>query len=324
MKRRSFAVMLAAPFVPGCGKRDRGAVLESLVREVVAEMARDLSQQTGELHAAVLALDKEPRVVTLEHARECFGTSALSWKRAQAFRSGPFVSSQAFPRAAFWPASRAAIDAALAAPRVDEQLVEGLGVDARGLWALEYALFSPRADALLQDEKLRAYARELSRNVRGYAQRLSRELGDARAFARAFAEQGAHSVATLGAQSSDTLEVARGKLERAARAVAERTPPELAVEGHYSRTSTAVLRALLSGTEGLYRGGLEELATRVEPRVGPRVRAAFTLLHERVDALGPQLDLAAATQPDAFRAAQGALAELKHVYEVELRSALEG
>ncbi|MDF3066672.1 MAG: hypothetical protein K0R38_2273, partial [Polyangiaceae bacterium] len=29
-------------------------------------------------------------------------------------------------------------------------------------------------------------------------------------------------------------------------------------------------------------------------------------------------------QPDAFRAAQGALAELKHVYEVELRSALEG
>lgn len=291
-------------------------MLEALVREVVADMARDLSQQTRDLHAAVTAFGKAPSVATREEARRHFADAALAWKRAQAFRSGPFVSSQAFQRAAFWPVSVAAIDLALSAPVVDEPLVEGLGADARGLWALEFALFSERRPA---DEKLRRYAREVSANVLGYAQRLSRELGDGHAFARSFAEQGAHSVASLGAQSSDTLEIVRGKLERAAR-----TPPELSVEGYYSRTSTDVLQALLVGTERLYRGGLEELATRVEPRIAPRVRAAFALLHERIRALGPQLDLAAATQPEAFRAVVSALAELKHVYEVELRSALEG
>lgn len=297
-------------------------MLSGLVREVVAEMARDLSQQTREMHAAVAAFARGPSMTARARARERFTSAALAWKRAQAFRAGPFVSSQAFQRAAFWPASVPAIEGALSAPVVDEQLIQGLGVEARGLWALEYALFSPRFEGSGADEKLLGYARELSANVLGYAERLRRELGDARAFAHAFAQEGEQSVAALGAQSSDTLEVVRGKLARAARAVAESTAPELAVEGFHSRTSTEVLRALLVGTERLYRGGLEELATRVEPQVAGRVRGAFALLHQRVGALGPQLEVAVSARPEAYRAAVGALAELAHVYEVELRSAL--
>lgn len=318
MKRRSLALLLAAPLVGGCRPRDRRAVLEALAREVVADLAGDLAHRTRELHLAVTVFSNEPRPATRHDARRRFLDAVLAWKRAQAFRSGPFVSSHAFQRAAFWPTSSAAVGAALAAPVLDEQLVEGLGVEARGLWALEYLLFAPRFEEAMDDVKLRRYARELSANVLGYSRRLSSELGDAREFARSFAQGGADSVATLGAQSVDTLEILRGKLERAGR-----SPPELSVEGYLSRSSTDVLDALLTGTESLYRGGLEELATRVEPRVAPRVRGAFARLHERVHALGPQLELAVATRPEALRSAVSALAELKHVYEVELRSALE-
>lgn len=293
------------------------------MREVVAEMARDLLQRTLDLYAAVRTFQAAPSAATREQARRAFAAAALAWKRAQAFRSGPFASSQAFQRAAFWPASAAAIDSLLAAPVVGEQVVESAGVEARGLWALEQVLFAPRFEGAAEDAKLRSYALELTANVLGYARRLSRELGDARAFSRSFAAQGARSVEALGAQSVDTLELVRGKLDRAARLMVAPTAPELAVEGYYSRTSTDVMLALLIGTEALYRGGLEELATSVEPRVAPRVRGAYSRLHERVRALGPQLELAPATRPQAFRAAVGALAELKHVYEVELRSALD-
>jgi predicted lipoprotein len=316
-------LLLAGPLFAACAARDRRAVLESLVRGVVAEMARDLLQQTRALHSGVGVFAWSPSLATRAAARQRFAGAALAWKRAQAFRSGPFIGSQAFPRAAFWPASVGSIDKVLAAPDVNEQLVEGLGVDARGLWALEYVLFAPRFEPTPTDDKLRSYARELSANVLGYAERLARQLGDAREFARAFAEDDQRSVAALGAQSVDTLEIARGKLERAARAVAQGTAPELAIEGYYSRTSTDALRALLIGTQAVFRGGLEELASRVEPEVSRHVRDAFAHLHERTDALGPELDLAAATRPEAFRAAQSALAQLKHVYEVELRSALE-
>jgi hypothetical protein len=293
-------------------------VLEGLVLRVVAGMARDLTAQTQALHLAVTKLDDSPGAAARDEARRRFASAVRAWKRAQAFRSGPFVTSQAFPRATFWPARAEAVDAALAAPVLDEQLVEGLTVDARGLWALEYLLFAPRFEGSIGDAKVRRYARELSANVLGYARRASRELGDARAFARVFARSTSQSVAALGAQSVDTLEFVRGKLERATR-----MPPQLALEGYYSRTSTDVAAALLEGTESIYLGGLEELAERVDPRVPPRVRAAFSRLHGCFRALGPELDVAARTRPEAFRAATRALAELKHVYDIELRSVLD-
>lgn len=328
MKRRSFAVLLAAPLWSGCAERDRAAVLEGLVREVVAEMARDLAQQTRALHEAVRKLERAPSVASRSLARQRFLGAAGSWKRAQAFRSGPFVSSQAFQRAAFWPASARLIDDALSAEVIDEQLVEGLGVDARGLWALEYVLFAPRFEPsslgdAAPDVKLRRYALELSANVLGYAERLSRRLGDARRFARELGARGQTSVTALAGQSHDTLEIVRGKLERVARAVTDGTPLALAVEGYYSRSSTETLRALVVGADALYVGGLQELAARVEPDVARRTRKSFTRLQDCVRALAPELDVAFRTQPGPFRAAKDALAELQHVCEVELRSALE-
>ena len=82
----------------------------------------------------------------------------------------------------------------LSAPApIDEQRVEGLGVDARGLYALEYLLFDPRsanAMALANDPhgaRARAYALELAANVRGYADRVQRLLGDGHDYAKSFA-----------------------------------------------------------------------------------------------------------------------------------------
>jgi predicted lipoprotein len=323
LNRRRFVALLSAPLFVGCARRDRGAVLEALVRGVVADMAQGLTRRTRSLHDAVDAYESAPSASARAAARLRFGPAARSWKRAQVFRSGPFASSQAFHRAAFWPIDPSAIERAVSAAVPFEQLVEGSAVDARGLWALEYSLFSPGFEASSSDPKLAAYSRELSANVVGYAERLARLLGDGRLFARSFSAAGAASVAALHAHSVDTLEVARGKLERARLAVTEGTPLERAVEGYYSASSTDVLRAVLSGAEALFEGGLAELAASVEPEVAGHVRAAFSRLNASASALPPRLEVAAAIEPQLFRSVELALGELRHVYLVELGSALE-
>jgi uncharacterized protein len=323
LNRRRFVALLSAPLFAGCARRDRGAVLEALVRGVVADMAQDLTRRTRSLHDAVEAYAVTPSAAARSAARQRFVPAARSWKRAQAFRSGPFAASQAFQRAAFWPIDPALLERALSTPVAFEQLVQSSSADARGLWALEYALFSPNLAATSSDPKLAAFSRELSANVLGYAERLARLLGDAHAFASTFSGAGAASVAALQAHSVDTLEVARGKLERARRTAVEGTAPERAVEGYYSGSSTEVLRAVLSGAEDLFQGGLAELAAGVEPEVTRHVSAAYERLNARCSALHPRLEVAAATQLESLRSMELALAELRHVYDVELGSALE-
>jgi predicted lipoprotein len=293
-------------------------VLSGIITGVVADMARDLLAETRALDAALVASDREL-------ARSRFLAAALAWKRAQTFRSGPFVTSQAFQRAAFWPPNEQAIDAVLAAPAlVDTARVQGLGVDGRGLWALEYLLFSERhAAEWASSSTLRDYGRELSQNVLGYATRLSAQLGDAKRFAAEFAQGDQASVDALVTQIADTLEVVRGKLERVSRALREHTPLENALEGFHSQSSTAVATALVVGSQRLYRGGLNELVAQVAPEVDARARQGFDRLVTTLAALPPTLDAAVTTRADAFHAVETALRDLQHLFKAELTSALE-
>ena len=296
-------------------------------------MARDVVTETRALHVAVRAFRDDASAEHQQAAQLSFKSAALAWKRARAFRSGPFASTQAFQRAAFWPASTVAIEAVLAAPgAIDESLVEGLGVDARGLYALEYLLFGDAIAPVIaamgdQGLRVRAYAVELSSNVLGYASRLGRTLGDGQAFARSFADGGQASVNALTAQNLDSLEMIRGKLVRVARAVDAHAPLVTAVEGYFSRASVDIAQALLSGTRQLYLGGagggLAELVAAASPEIDQHVRQCFADADARFGALPRALEIAFTTRPGAFHAASASLEALQHVLKVEMLSALE-
>ncbi len=117
-------------------------MLAALVTRVVVGMARELRSESDALYVALRDLSGAPSPERQRTAQAVFKRAALAWKQAYAFRLGPFVDSNAFQRAAFWPARATSIDAVLGAPEpIDEQRIEQLGVDARGLWALEYLLF---------------------------------------------------------------------------------------------------------------------------------------------------------------------------------------
>jgi len=325
--------LAALPAAFGCGKRDQASVLSGLVKEVVLGMAREVRAESKTLHAAVRALSSEPSLERQRAAQSAFKRTTLAWKQAFAFRAGPFASSEAFQHAAFWPARLTVIDTVLGerAP-VDEYLVQQLGVDARGLYALEYLLFDEnhaRTMVLTGDphaERIRAFALELSVNILGYADRIQRLLGDGHEYAESFSKAGKQSVDTLAVQTLDTLSVVTGKFARIERARSEDRPLPFAVEGYFSGSSLEIVLAIVAGTKRLYvgggSGGLSQLVASASKPIDEHVRAAFADTEQRLRAVGMPLEVALDAQPGRFSSAAAAVAELRHVMEVEMVSAL--
>ncbi|HEY0466537.1 MAG TPA: imelysin family protein [Polyangiaceae bacterium] len=328
-----FGALLALPALFGCRKRDQASVLSGLVTEVVLGMAREMRAESKQLHAELRALSSEPSLERQRAAQAAFKRTTLAWKQAYAFRSGPFVSSEAFQHALFWPARATLIDGVLSdqAP-IDEQRVEQLGVDSRGLYALEYLLFdenNARSMLLPADthgQRARAYALELSVNVLGYAERIQRLLGDGHGFAVSFAQAGKLSVDALVSQMLDTLTVISGKFSRIERAQSEERPLPFAVEGYYSQSSLEIVLAIVAGIKSLYlgggSGGLSELVASASKAIDDHVSATFRETEQRLRAIGMPLEVALTAQPGRFSSGAAAVAELRHVIEVEMVSAL--
>ncbi|HEX2871079.1 MAG TPA: imelysin family protein [Polyangiaceae bacterium] len=327
--------LVAFSAVFGCGKRDQAAVLSALITDVVLGMARDMRTESGALHAALRALSRQPSAEHQRSAQAAFTRATLAWKRASTFRAGPFVSSRAFQRAAFWPARPQSIDEVLDSPEpIDEPRVEALAVDARGLYALEYLLFHAdhaRGMAVSSDQRgarARAYALELGANVRGYADRVQRSLGDGQDYAKQFAGRYQASLDTLVAQALDTLSVALGKFDRIERARRENVPLPAAVEGYFSGLSHQIVLAILTGTRLLYsgggKGGLSELVAAASQPIDDHVRQSFDAAEQQLRALGMPLETALDEHPKRFHAVAVAIRELRHVLEVEMQSALSG
>ena len=324
-------VALPAPF--GCEKRDQSSVLSGLVKEVVLGMAREIRAESKSLQVAVRALSSEPSLERQRAAQSAFKRATLAWKQAFAFRAGPFASSEAFQHAAFWPARATLVDAVLGDREpIDEYRVQQLGVDARGLYALEYLLFDEHnarrmlAAGDAQGERARAFALELCVNIWGYADRIQRMLGDGHEYAESFSKAGKQSVDLLVVQTLDTLSVVTGKFARIERARTEERPLPFAVEGYFSGISLEIVLAILTGSMRLYvgggSGGLSHLVASASKPIDEHVRAAFGETERQLRAVGMPLEVALDAQPSRFNRAAAAVAELRHVMEVEMVSAL--
>jgi predicted lipoprotein len=309
-------------------------VLEALARDVLGGMARDAFREASALHGAVQELCHWPDPTHHAAARRALAATLLSWKRAYAFRSGPFARSRAFQRAAFWPVSTAAVDAVLASQRpLAEHRVKALGVDAKGLFALEYVLFAAPFAGHLSDpvslagERARRFARELSTDVLAYAQRAVRLLGDGEAYAAGFARAGQQSIAELLAQSIDTVDIVAGKLDRVVRAAAQERPRSLAVEGYFSGMSLAIASALVDGTRQLYLGrgggGLAELVAHASVPVDAHARALFADVEASLGAVGKPLEIGVDTAPERIPIASASLAALARLLNGDVRVALD-
>jgi predicted lipoprotein len=345
MQRRELLKHAAAACLLGgsglCASCSKPATRAAVLRELATGVGRGdteaIAKKTAELTRAIADLSASPSDASLEAARTAWRGCLLAWKRAFAFRNGPIVDSNALLRATFWPPRLKEIDALLAdASRpVDEKAIEELGVDVKGLYAVEYLLFGSGApgedlagrfqgvDATRRKKLLAAFAA----NVAFYASTAASAMKDGKDFAERLASEATQSVNKIVNQMILTVEqVATERYAHVLGLAASQSLRASEVEGWPSRTSHRVAAVLLEGTEAIYAGtselGLSALVRPVAPVVDGRVRAAFSEAREKARALDAPLEQIARDRPRALQAAAKAAKALEIVLKTELPNAL--
>lgn len=341
MNRRELLRGSAAGALLLCGCRrpaspSREGVLKALVHEVVVPETAAVVTSSNELSSAVQAFADAPALEALTRARAAFTAALLAWKQAQCFRNGPMVETNAFVRTLFWPPRPEAIEAAAGGTALlDEAFVANLGVDARGVYALEYLLFplehsDEQALASFTSEagrRRRELARGLAANIAKYAENAGKALGDGTAYATSFAEDAQIHLSILVNQMIGTVEnLAVHRLEHVLRLGRSQRLVPREVEGWPSRTSHRIALAQLTGNQRLYRGGksggLAALALATAPAIGERVSERYAGAMRALRALPVPLEVVVKQDQPRLAAAAAATKALELALKVDLASAL--
>jgi len=332
MSSRLYRLLPLLLVLLGCARTPtREAALDALVVQQVAPDLRALEGacRTLETHAATLA--RAPSEATVEAARGAWRAALIAWQRVHAFHEGPLDETRALVRAHFWPLRVPALEVLVQSDRpVDDAHIAQLGVDVRGMFALEWLLFDARTAPALhahgpEGVRVRALVQALSRDVAQHAARAHGALGGA-AFATRFAEGGQESLSRLVNDLAATVE--RLASERLAPVLEQHARKRLRasdVQGARSGLSTEIVRTQLAAIEQLYTGAqpsLSTLAQAAAPGIDTRVRGRFSKVRglvARLDAPLEQLVMRdRARVMEAFRAVK----ELEVALKVDLASAL--
>ncbi|HEX2669586.1 MAG TPA: imelysin family protein, partial [Polyangiaceae bacterium] len=308
MSRRAFVQALlgsALGALPACRKHDtRAEVLRTLIERVLVPNTAAVARESRQLELEMAGL-AEPNAATLRAARLAWQRSLSSWKRVDAFRVGPISESNSLMRVMFWPARTAGIEALLLGTQpIDDASIDAMGVDRRGLFALEYLLFreEPEEQTIARftgasGERRARLARALAANVSLYADKAEHSLGDGQAYANKFADGGQDSVNRLVAQLAYTVEnVSANRFARTARLVDRGNLKPSEIEGGGGRVSQQLALSALRASEEMYlvaEQGLCRLVAAQSPALDRALRAAFARSITAVSDLNAPLEEAA-------------------------------
>jgi predicted lipoprotein len=276
-----------------------------------------------------------PGEQTLAGARAGWQRALLAWQRTVATQLGPFVSTGALLRAAFWPVRRAALAQIVNGSQViDAALIEALGADAKGLFALEHLLFEsdpaapPAAPWLAgpRRERAAALALALTRYVESHAVRAAAALGGGDAFTAEFVRGGQLSLSRLVSQMLVTVENAALRVDRALRPPADPGLRSAAIQAGPSGLSSELLRTWLATTQRMYgrdeADSVAALARNAAPAAADSVQAAFSAASRALASIRQPLEITARSQPALLSTAWSDLKRLEVAIRTELGSAL--
>ena len=205
----AWLVLLSLKSVGCTSAPTREEVLRSLTTRQLVPDTQALVRDAGELTLRMRALSSDCQGLPAAHS--AWRRALLSWERVYVFRVGPLVENSGLLRARFWPTREAALRARLAeAEPLSARDVEQLGVDVRGMYALEWLLFGPPERGLCDSAEVgtraRAAAVAFALNVQGYADRALAQLGDGSTLAKALGSDAQESVSRLVNQMVGTVE----------------------------------------------------------------------------------------------------------------------
>lgn len=310
--------------------------MRALVEQVLVPNTVAVAESSRQLEDAIIRLADAPSAETLHAARDHWQRALLSWKRAEVLRIGPLAETNAALRAMFWPVRTAALETLLQGSDViDEASIDATGVDRRGLFALEYLLYSAETDAQTSagfaspaGARRALLARVLAGNVAVHAERAARSLADGQKFADKCAQAGQESLNRVVASVIDRVEnVTARRLVRVAELGKSGQLVATELEGGRSGTSQQIALTYLRATEQLYVGGnrdrgLSALVRAHSSAVDDALRVAYRDAIRGVESLGMPLEIVVVREAAKLDSAASVVKNLERALKTELASNL--
>jgi predicted lipoprotein len=327
----------------GCHRPDaRELALRGTIERVLIPDGRAITQTSDALRVALLQLSASDGAPALARARAAWRSAALAWQRAFAFPHGPYIKTQALLRAAYWAVrSRAVADVVLGNEPIDAPRVARLGVDIKGIFAIEQLLFegpalresagrAPGARGSWLEGPSRARALMLlgacADDVCAHARAGSAALGSGEPFISEFARAGQLSVNRLVSQLLGTVETATLRLQGVLAHQAQQRLQPSDVEGGPSGISSELLATWLAVCVRAYGAGstpsLARLVESAAPAIHAHVAGAFAAASAALGRLDQPLERAVQADPTQLTAAIDKLKQLEVALRSELASAL--
>jgi predicted lipoprotein len=297
--------------------------------------ARAISSVSAELVSELAQLRAAPDSAHLTRARAAHKQALLVWQRGIAFPHGPLLETSALVRAAFWPTRRAELARLIQAPQpLDLAAVHGLGVDLKGLYAIEELLFAAPGNEpnlapwVLGPDQTRAlqFAWLAAQDVQHYADDARTRLGDG---ARLAHDWGRDPQAVLNKVVPQLLK----SIDAVARRVANvlglprtHTLAATAVQGGPSGLSTELVSAVVEHVRSIYgvraEATLSELVRALSPAIDERLRALLRATLGALRALASPLEASVRSDPARLQSAFDSLKALEVALRADLASVL--
>jgi predicted lipoprotein len=331
----SSALALGSAAFAGCKRNlTRADALSAIAQDVALPAIRALSPVDARLVEAIEALPAAPQRDQLAAPRAALAAAILAWERAYVFRIGPLVESNAFLRARFWPVRASSLHALLGQDdAIDAARVSALGVDVKGLFALERLLWERQeadANALLfelRPERARTLALALAKDVQLRAATAERVLGSGKNFVRSFAAGAQQSLSLLVTQLVESVEaIVTDRYERVLGLARNGRLKQGDLLGDFAQLSTEITCAALDEIRRLYQGrdddGLGALVKQAAPAIDAHVRRALDEASESAQAIGGPLEQVVRRDASKIERARERAKALELAFKVELPSAL--
>jgi predicted lipoprotein len=244
------------------------------------------------------------------------------------------VESNAFLRARFWPVRKSSFHALLAGEgAVDAPAVAALGVDVKGLFALERLFWEQVSEPVqgvlfeTRPERARSLALSLAQDITTHAESAAKLLGGGSRFVRKFAKGGQQNVALLVTQLVQSVEaIVADRLDRVLglHKNGRLKPGELL--GDFSGLSTQLTCVSLREIRTLYLGasddGLSALVKQAAPDIDAHLRTLLADALRATEAIGAPLERAVLNAAGSIESARDRVKALELAFKVELPSAL--
>ncbi len=311
---------------------DRGPSRDEVVRRLITQrLVPDQQALSDRMQDLVNALEKLKPGSDLSAAQAAWRPAMLAWERVYTLRMGPLVDNSGLMRARFWPLRVNALAQRVHnPPTLDSRSVERLGVDQRGMFALEWQLFQDhetlRADSL-EGTFARAAANAFAKNMQNYVEMAQTGLRDGAGLADRLCEHSQETVSKVVNQLVATIEtLATDRVAIVLEMEAYKNMRASEVIGAPSGSSRELVLAQLRTVDKMYRPGddygLGGLVRGVAPKIDESLRARLDKALKLVDAIDGPLEVVVMRDRKKLEEAFRALKELETSIKVDLASAL--